>query len=186
MACVLSSRGSLALAAVLALAACNKSGDKAPANGQSAEGGSPQAAMASGPALNPGQWQSSIKVTRMDLGGDLPPQAKAAIAKSMGVEQTSSTCLTPEEAAKPRGGFINRDPNCTYEGFSMADGKISGTASCKREGMVQTMTMSGSFGSDDYEVHVDSKAKGPGGMDMNTSMTIKAHRTGPCTGKTGT
>ena len=177
-----SRRGPLVLAALLALAGCGKGEKQAPGGS-----GTPEAAAASpgpsGPALNPGHWQSTIKIDKLDLGGSLPPQAKAAMSRSMAVDQTFSTCLTPEEAAKPSGGVINRDPACTYDGFSMSGGRISGTATCKRDGMVQTMSMAGTFGGDSYEVHIDSKAKGPGGMDMNSSMTLKARRTGPCTGK---
>lgn len=174
------SRAPLVLATLLVLAGCGKSDDPTPAGGQ---GASPQASLADAPTLKPGQWLSSIRITRMDIGGDLPPQAKAAIAQSMGAEQTSSTCLTPEEAARPSGGFINRDPSCTYTGFSMAGGRITGTATCKPEGMVQTMTMSGRFGAEDYEVNIDSKTKGPDGVDMNSSMIIKSRRTGPCSGQ---
>lgn len=170
----------LALAA-LALAACSKGG--VDVKNESGEKVAEKIASAGGIMLNPGQWQSSLKMESLDMGRELPPQVKQAMEKSMGMEKSFATCLTPEQAKAPKGDFFNQQAGCTYDHFTMSGGTIDSAATCTREGVTQTITMQGQYSPDSYQMRMQSSSQIPGGMTMSMAMTISARRTGPCTGK---
>lgn len=177
----LPARAALPTIALFLLAACGKGSVEA--KNESAEKVAEKVAAAGGVGLNPGQWQSSIKIEKMDFGQDMPPQVKAMMNQRLNVAQEFTTCLTPEEAKAPKAGFFNHDSGCTYDNFSMSGGHIEGKATCRHGPSTQTMTMSGQYGGDSYQMHVESSAKMENGMPMNMAMTISSHRTGDCTGK---
>ena len=129
-----------------------------------------------------GRWESTMKMEKMDIPG-MPPEAKAMMAKSPAMARTMTICLTPERAAKPGGDFFNQgNASCIYDHFSMADGKLDATMTCNRAPGKLTMTMNGTFSSDQYVVHTISQQQMPGGQAMNVSMTVTSHRVGDCTG----
>lgn len=163
----------------LALAGCKKQGvDVDHASMQqvaSAVGGA-------APAFQPGRWESTMKMEKMDIPG-MPPEARAMMAKSPAMARTISTCLTPERAAKPGGDFFNQNnANCVYDHFSMGGGKLDATMTCNGKTGKLTMTMNGTFSPDQYEVHTSSQEQMPGGQAMNVGMTVTSHRVGECTG----
>ncbi|MBW8784617.1 MAG: DUF3617 domain-containing protein [Novosphingobium sp.] len=164
----------------LALAGCNR--DKA----VEAHNASPQAVASKVAAadirLAPGRWESTTRIEKMDMG-QMPPEARAMMQKALGTEQHMATCLTPEQAAKPKGDFFHGDPSCTYEHFAMGGGKIDAAMTCKRPSGTQRMTVAGSYDAQTYQMHVTSEGSTGPGMPMNMAMAITAHRVGDCTGK---
>lgn len=137
---------------------------------------------AAAPSPQPGRWESTLKIESMDMPG-MPPEAKAMMLKSMGEGRKFATCLTPEEAARPGAEFFNRGrPGCVYDNFTMSDGRVEGTMTCKQEGMTMKIAMSGQYAPDSYEVHTDSHVSGAGGQAMAQKMTMTAHRVGDCRG----
>ncbi len=119
----------------------------------------------------------------------MPPQM-ADRMKSMMAEHrqhSAESCLTPEEAKRPREDFFAGDnKNCRYDHFTMSGGRIDAEMNCSERGAAQTMVMQGTYGPDEYQLKMSMKADdgaGPaGGMTM--TMHVDAKRLGECDGKT--
>ena len=166
--------------ASLALAACG-SGGGVEAKNESPESVARKVA-ASDVKPRPGRWQGSFKLESMDMPG-MPPQARAQMNKSMGAEQTYFTCLTPEQAAKPDASFFQKSaPGCVYNNFSMAGGKLDAQMTCPAGRGPTQMTMSGTYGEDDYSLKIVGKGELQKGMPMTMSIAVAMHRVGECNG----
>ena len=167
--------------ALLALSACNKASVEA--KNESAQSVAEKLADAGEIALLPGQWETTIKMEGVGSRVNAPPAATAAIERAMAAGHSALTCLTPEAAKARNGAFMQRQAGCTYQNFSMTGGRIEGTATCDAGGIMRTIRMSGQYGSDRYQMHIESQMQRPGGQSVNSSMMMTAHRTGDCTGK---
>jgi hypothetical protein len=165
--------------AVFSLAACKK--DSVVAKDESVESVAKKVA-ASNIKPQPGRWESNMKLDRFDLP-NMPPQAKAAMNKQMGVTQNFASCLTPEEANQPGAGFFQKGAeNCKYDHFVMADGKLDAAMVCKERQTEIKMTMAGSYSETEYNIQVKSQGEMQPGMPMAMDMTIASHRVGACNG----
>lgn len=136
--------------------------------------------------VRPGKWQSRVQIEQFELPG-APPEAAAAMRGLHERVQVAETCLTPEQAQRPKEDFFaGSGKNCRYDRFTMSGGKIDAVMSCTGQGMAQTMTMQGTYGPDDYRMSMSMKAdagSGPaGGLTMK--MRVDATRVGECDGKT--
>lgn len=175
-----------ALAGVLALAGCNRAPTVTATNEKPSAVASKVAAASaqSGPArFEPGQWETRVAIARMDLPG-LPPEAQKMMQQSLGKPRTVSSCLTPEQAARPDSKFFGQaDKACTYDHFTMGDGRIDATITCTTPAGRQTMTMAGTYAPDSYDATMQMQGEGPGGRSMSMDMTISSHRVGACTDK---
>jgi hypothetical protein len=130
----------------------------------------------------PGRWQGTFKLESMEMTG-MPPQAREAMKKSMGAEQTYFTCLTPEQAMKPDASFFQKSaPGCVYNHFSMAGGKLDAKMTCPAGNGPTEMTMAGTYGETDYDLKITGKGELQKGMAMNMSLAIAMHRVGECNG----
>ena len=163
----------------LALSGCNKQ-DSVEAENESV--GSVAAKIAKS-ELRPkaGRWESSLKIEKLEFP-DMPPEAQAMMAQQMNKVQTSYTCLTPEEAAKPDAEFFQQSNDCTYDKFSMADGKVDAKMTCKHDGGVQQINMSGTYGEESYTMSMSSDGKVGNGMPMAMAMSVSSRRVGDCDG----
>ena len=165
--------------AALSLSACKKEG--VVAKDESVESVAKKVDE-SGIKPQPGRWESSVKIGKMDLPG-LPPQAKEAMGKQMGATQTFASCLTPEQAAKPDAGFFQAGAkDCKYDSFVMAGGKIDAAMTCDRGGQTLKMTMAGTYSETSYDIEVKSQGEVQPGMPMSMEMSIASHRAGECNG----
>ncbi len=165
--------------AVLSLSACKK--EAVVAKNESAESVAKKV-QESGIKPQPGRWESSVKLEKMELPG-MPPQAKEAMNKQMGAAQTFASCLTPEQVNAPGGGFLpNGAQDCKYEHFVMADGKIDGAMTCTQGGRTMKMTMAGQYSETNYDIKVTSQGEMQPGMPMSMEMSIASHRAGDCNG----
>jgi hypothetical protein len=97
-------------------------------------------------------------------------------------------CVTPEQAANPQADFLSaqKGAGCSYDGFSMAGGRIKGSMNCSGSGGAQgkvVMNFDGRYDPRSYDMTSTMQAGGDG---MN--MTIKSHvtgkRVGECTAET--
>jgi hypothetical protein len=161
----------IALGLVVALAACGKSGQHNGATG----GGS------SAVQMQPGEWELTFETVNV-TGTGLPP-AYAAAMKAHKI--TKRDCLTPEEAANPMGKIVEAQKNgqCDYSGFSIANGRIQGTITCgggpgKAPGKM-TMTMNGQYDGQNY-AYTSSMTSAGQGMNMTIDSRSVAHRVGDC------
>ncbi|MBY8822325.1 DUF3617 domain-containing protein [Sphingomonas colocasiae] len=175
----------------LALAACGKSNDGG-ANGQAnaAEAGKPKSIeqvaeeMKSAPKMKPGEWETSVQIVKFDMP-DAPPQMKEALQQSMAQANNSSkSCVTPEEAERDPSEFIKKGQGgeCTYERFSFTGGKIDGKMTCTRgqQGTLEA-TMTGTINPELLDMTMTSTTNGagmPGKVEMTMRMTSK--RVGDC------
>lgn len=170
---------------VLAVGGCDKK-DTIEARNESAESVAEKVAksdIAVRPA--PGRWESTVKIEKLEIP-NLPPQARETMQHQMGSAQNFASCLTPEQAAKPNAGFFQQGASgCTYDNFSMSDGKIDATMTCNHGGGKQKMSMSGTYGPESYTIAINSDATMPGGMNMTMIMSVAAKRVGECRGNEG-
>lgn len=174
----------LCLITPLVLAACSSSPTVTAQNASVGEVAEKVAtAQAGGQFVSPGRWEATMTVNEMSMPG-LPPEMAEKMKAHMGQAKTFVSCLTPEEAQKPKEGFFGgHDSNCHYERFSMGGGKIDSVMKCSGEGMSRTMSMAGSYGPDNYNITVSQQGTGQGPAGMTMKMTMAAKRTGACTGK---
>ena len=128
-------------------------------------------------ALQPGQWETTVEVTRMNVA-NMP----AGVTPPMPPPTTVSYCLTAEQAARPSADFLTgsgESGGCTYQDFSMASGRISGTVTCESAGTSMRSTLNGQFTPTGYEMNTQVQTTASGmTMDMETRTT--ARRTGDC------
>jgi hypothetical protein len=131
--------------------------------------------------LEPGQWEATNEILSATAPG-IPPEA---LRQMVGQKTTVSNCVTPEQAAKPSANFLSGQKNsdCTYQDFSMDDGRMTGTMSCTGAGMPgkMVMKMEGNYGPRSYDMNMNMEAAGmPGGMNMVVKARTVGRRVGPC------
>jgi hypothetical protein len=176
---------SLLLACVLPLAACNNGGEVHEENASIAEvQNKVSQAVKSDSFVQPGRWESRVTVEEMvvpGMGMDLTKQMQERTQA-----QTHSSCLTAEEAKRPKEDFFTGDnKNCRYDRFDMGSGKIDAAMKCTEGPLTQTVTLKGDYTPDAYNMQMAMQADGgqasAGGMRMK--MRVDAKRVGECTGK---
>ena len=132
--------------------------------------------------VRPGKWVSTVTIEDVAMPG-LPAEAAEQVKKQM-VAQTQSTtsCLTPEQAKKPEPGFFARGDNCRYDHFTMGHGKIDAQMRCSQGAMAQVMQMTGTYSPDAYAMRMTSSARGGPAAEGNMAMKMKveAKRVGEC------
>ena len=138
---------------------------------------------AAGGMPSPGHWQANMTVTRMDIP-DVPAAMADRMKVALGKSHVIDSCLTKQEAEKPKGDFFGAmDKSCRYDHFTMGGGKIDAKMTCAMQGGQQVMVMNGRYGADSYAMTVSTDLTGTGPMGkMSSTTTIDAHRTGACTG----
>ena len=174
------------IAGAVPLAACNQ-GPEVRAENASAEEVAREIAQAGGSDsfVRPGLWESKVTIEEMSIPG-MPADMAAKMPSFEGRIDTSQSCLTPEEAKRPKEDFFTGDnKNCRYDHFTMAVGKIDAAMKCSGEQASQVMTMKGSYTPDTYNMQMSMKAEGGQGYDagMTMRMRVDAKRVGECTGK---
>lgn len=166
------------LGAAMTAACSGQSGNEtaeanAAAGGQAADG-------AQILAMQPGQWEVTAEIRRMEAP-NLPGNALPAIQPT-----TTSHCITPELAAKPldgimAGGAMPQD--CVSESNEVANGRIRATFSCAQNGVPSRTTIDGAFSPTNYEMTMNMRI-GEGDSTINSEMLIRGQRTGDCQAST--
>ena len=130
-----------------------------------------------------GRWRNEMKLEKLEIPG-MPAQLKEAMSKQLSTAQTHFSCLTPEEAERPNATFFQKEASgCTYKRFTMAGGKVDAEMVCDRgQGQQQSMTMSGTYSDERFDMRMSSQGSMGRGMTMNMTMAIKAERVGECNG----
>ena len=166
------------------LSGCNSSPTVTATNASMAEvSDKVAAASASGQFVSPGRWETTMKITDISMPG--APAGMAEQMKGKMPSKAAVSCLTPEEAKAPKGNFFGGQRDCTYDHFTMANGKLDAKMVCKAQGQTRTMLMKGNYSADTYQMTVEStgnaEQKGPM-AGMSIKMEMDAKRTGDCTG----
>ena len=132
--------------------------------------------------IRPGKWSSTMTVEELTAPG-MPPEFAERMKSTMGTGQSAESCLTQEEARKPKEEFFaGRNNQCRYDHFKMGDGKIDAKMRCSQGGVSQVMEMDGSYSPNSYAMRMSTRTEGGGptaGMSMR--MRIDAKRVGECT-----
>lgn len=128
--------------------------------------------------IEPGQWEAVNEILSVEAPG-VPADALREMA---GKTTKVSSCVTPEEAAKPSANFLvaQKNSDCAYQDFSLKDGRMTGRMRCTGGQIPGTVTMkiAGDYSSRRYAMNMDMKADVVPGV----AMTIKARTTGRRTG----
>jgi uncharacterized protein YceK len=137
--------------------------------------------------LNPGQWETVIKIVSVELPGVSAPMSKGITAKMVGQETKSSQCISKEQAAQPTADMLagaNGTNNCKFETFVIKDGTLSLKLACGKVGEAgaMVMTSSGPYGGDAYTLDTNMTMASPVGQ-MKIKATNSAKRVGECAAK---
>lgn len=173
----------LVLVAALGLSGCNSSKDTIEAKDESVGEVAKKIAESD---LRPraGRWESTMKTESLEIAG-MPPEAQAAMKQAMTAARTMTTCLTPEQAAKPEADYMRgpEEGGCKYDRFTMGGGRIDSVMTCDMgEGKKRTMTMSGTYSPEQYAIRVKSEGNEVRGMPSSMEMSIQSKRVGECDG----
>lgn len=117
----------------------------------------------------------------------MAPEMAARMKEEMAKTESHKflSCLTEEEAKKPAADFFSGGgEDCRYDHFTMANGVLDATMTCKRDGAENVSTIKGSFTGDSFDLAMTSKSTGTGQPMSKYTMAMKmnAHRTGACRG----
>lgn len=133
--------------------------------------------------IEPGEWVATNEIVSVSAPG-VPADA---LGQMVGRETTVRNCITPEQAARPDANFlaVQENSNCTYEDWSMDDGRMAGTMTCTGGQMPGTivMTMDGTYDDTSYAMDMDMETSGlPGGLTMTIKARTTGKRVGECVG----
>jgi len=186
-----------AAAASLALAACGAltgAGNETDTAGADSASGDTSGAVANGRprlaapggeggsggeniAFQPGQWESTVEIVRFNIPG-VPsgsiPQMPAT---------TSSTCMTPEQARNPDGGFLagNAQSGCTTRSLVMSRGRIQGVVQCDTAGAATSVSIDGEYSPTSLDMRLATQGMA-NGIRHEMEARLRSRRTGECAG----
>lgn len=170
----------ITIVALMALAACSKqSGDSVSMKNASLE----DVAKTQKAKIQPGEWEVTMEMIDQKVTGG--PPGMPAMPKSPPI--TTKTCITPEQVNRPEGmfsgGMDSLKKDCTYDSFSMVDGKIDAKMHCQMpNGIKIEATNSGTFSATALSSESNSTVTGlPGGMSSSSHTRMTAKRIGECT-----
>lgn len=152
----------VACASVLALGACNQSGEAPAAKGDSAA--APAASM-DGPT--PGLWRITTTTDAMPAGP---------------APTTVETCITSATFEAPAGAASAPGVDCTSQAFRREGDAMVGSTTCTMQGGMKTEVgtrVTGDFSSR-YTMVATSKVTGAPMAMPDTVVTINAERLGDC------
>jgi Protein of unknown function (DUF3617) len=138
-------------------------------------------------SLQPGQWETTMRFTSIEVPG-IPEAQLAPMRAAMGQPQTRSECMTPEQAANPAGNMLNQGGNggnCQFSENTFAGGTIRVHGTCQQPGRGSAqMTLDGSYTATTMEAritsHVTPPPGTPGPQSVTMSGTLSGRRTGDC------
>lgn len=181
----------LAIAAavsIVALAGCS-SGEKKAESG--APVGSEQAAAQVAAAqikLQPGEYESTIKLLDFSMPGMPAGQAEQMKAMMAGQQQKPHRyCFTPEQAAEGPKQLVARmqQGDCKMSDFTTSANSVSGTMQCNFEGRASSTThFTGTYRPDGSTMTMESDQQMPGmaGKGTHMKMQVDTRRVGECSG----
>jgi hypothetical protein len=147
------------------------------------------AAACSGSAvsLQPGQWETTIHFTSIEVPG-VPEAQLAPMRAMMGQPQVHSECMTPQQAANPAGNMLNpgsTGQNCQFSENTFSGGTIRVHGTCQQPGRgTAQMALDGSYTATTMEArlssHVTPPAGTPGPQSVTMTGTLNGRRTGDC------
>lgn len=164
--------GAAGLAALSVLAAIGCSGEPEPDRNMSAN---EVASQLESIRIEPGLWEISSEIVNVS-GQNLPHEVRS---RMMAPRPAVRNCITAAQAAQPAANFLLTQgaSRCTYSGFAMQGGRLSGSMTCSDRHLPGTMTttMDGDYGGRSYDMRLRMETAG---MPADANMTIEAQARG--------
>jgi hypothetical protein len=140
-------------------------------------------------ALQPGQWETAIQFTNIEVPG-VPEAQVAAMRSAMSRPQTRSECMTPEQAANPTGNMMNpggQAGSCNFTQNTFSGGTINVQGTCTAPGRgTAEMRLTGTFTATTMTAQVNTTVRAPAGtqgpQEVRMTGTLNGRRTGDCAG----
>jgi hypothetical protein len=162
----------LAITTLLLAAACSDGG-AGEANNQKAASKATE--------LTPGQWETTVEVTKLTQQDKAP---KPAIDTPAGTKSTSSACVTPADVKNPPAALLAGSDafQCTSSDMYMSGGTLSASLACSRKGVRGDirMNLDGSYTADTITANQSLATFLPGDGDVSITSKLTARRTGEC------
>lgn len=126
--------------------------------------------------IEPGQWEMNVSVVRVDA-----PGMPKGLNPTLPPPQTTRACITPEQARSPGPGLAGgvQSSACASDDYRMADGRISGTMTCTREGVNVRATVSGTYTRETMDLTMNTQSQ-VAGQNMQMESRHAGRRTGEC------
>ena len=174
-------------ATALALAACDKGPQVDLTNATPAEvAKAMKDSGATRTMVRPGKWSSTVAVLEMNSPG-MPPEMQQKMQETLGQPRTVEACLTADQVDNPERMIGAIPASCKYERYTMGNGKMNGKMRCETNGMVQEMSVAGTYSDDAYSLTIDNKTIVPAGAvagqptgNMSMKMKVDSRRLGEC------
>jgi len=163
----------IAVATFLLAAACS--------DGGGGEGDKQKAAASKAAQLTPGQWETTVEVTKLTQQDKAP---KPAINTPVGTKSTATACVTPAEVKNPPAALLAGSDafQCTSSDMYMSGGTLSASLACSRKGVSGDvrMNLDGSYTADTITANQSLATFLPGDGDVAITSKLTARRTGEC------
>lgn len=135
--------------------------------------------------LTPGNWKSTMTMTKFEIPG-APPEVAARAKAMLGQSQSTDSCMSAAQAklgVRDMSSSMQKG-DCKMEDFTQGGGKMAGTMVCTgTTGFgAPKMAMTGTYTAEKVDMTLSgevSDSKLPGGK-ANLEMTISSARTGDC------
>ena len=131
--------------------------------------------------LTPGQWETSVEVTKVTAQDKA---AKPAIDTPAGTKSTASACVTPADVKNPPATLLAGSDayQCTSSDMYMSGGTLSAALACTRKGLRGDvrMNLDGSYTADTIQANQALSTFLPGEGDVSITSNLTARRTGEC------
>ena len=134
--------------------------------------------------LQAGEWTMTTTMTDIEMPG-MPEEMVAQMREQMGDQaETSTRCITEEEAADPGANLFapeDASEDCDFSESTVEGGviNIAGTCEAPNGQGNATMAIEGTYTATTMEAELSVNVEG-GPMEMTMSGTMNAERTGDC------
>jgi len=148
--------------------------------GAAGGGGGGGGAAAATAAFQPGEWEMTTTISRMNVSG-MP----AGITMPVTPPVTVRHCMTAEQAAAPNANFLmgkSDGSGCTATDMSMTGGRLQGTIQCNQAGTSTRVVMDGRFTPTSYEINQQIAVEAAG-TSTEMEARVAARRVGDCGAK---
>lgn len=139
--------------------------------------------------VRPGKWSSTVAILEMNSPG-MPPEMQQKMKETLSQPRTVEACLTPDQVDNPERMIGAVPASCRYDRYTMGNGKMNGKMRCEHNGMIQEMTVAGTYSDDSYSLTIDNKTTAPAGAvvgqpagAMSMKMKVDSRRLGECDAK---
>jgi hypothetical protein len=134
----------------------------------------PALALAQSSGVTPGMWEIAVTINTVDMPGAPPFVANMMRGKTTRIKH----CITPEEAARGPQDMLKSSKSCTFQKYSMQNGRLNSEMTCVAGGQTTRMVSSGSFTPTGFTS--SGRSVVTGSMPMTMTSTANGRLLGAC------